>query len=401
MTFLYNTHRKTQAQNNTSYVYVDENSAQFSKNELNYKENLSYKKIKKNITYFNQSQRIDNYLEFSKPGRKRYELQVIFYNMVGVGNTRLISLKALKEAYQNYFGYMPSEKTIVRMTNILQDRGILEKPQTRFRKDNGTFQSGWCEYTLHKVDPIVHSWAEDKPFLPVGQNMNNKPSTSSFNTKRKRITISKTTSFSSNDSIEEVKKQKQVRKHPEQILDPKKWWPSGNAEIALSERFGNSYLAQEPIINEYQHYIAHHYPDGLSRREINYKFIPFMKHGKEMREAHSKDYVAWHMRKEYKENKPQSNKFSQYESCYGGYAKSVPKIESAIEAVTPTKAPAVTVVTAESSMDVKQAAIDAVKLKHAERMRQWEIDNTKPFRDHEIMIWEAQKKHYSANAWFD
>lgn len=401
MTFLYNTSEKTQAQNNASYVHVSENSAQICQNELNYKAKLVLKKAKKNITFFNQPQRIANYLEFSKPGRKRYELQVILYNLVGVGNTRLISLKALQEAYQNFFGYTPHESTIKRCTRMLDDRGIITKDPTTFRKEDGTLHSGWNEYTLNKVDAIVHSWADDKPFLPTGQNMTYKPSTSSFNTKRKRITNSSTTSFSSIDSFSEVKKQKAARKHPEQILDPKKWWPTGNAEVALSERFGNSYLAQEPIINEYQHYIAKKYPDGLARRELNYKFISFMKHGKEMRQLHGKDYVAWHMRNEYKENKPQTSKFSQYKGCYSGYGAAKPKVESAVGAVTTPNSLVVTVVTAESSIEEKQSALDAVKQKHTMRMSQWEIDNPKPIRDHEVMIWRAQKKHYWENAWFD
>lgn len=402
MTFLYNTSEKTQAQNNVLSTNTSKDFTQDCQNELNYKANLVLNKTKKNITFLNQQQRISNYLEFSKPGRKRYELQVILYNMVGVGNTRLISLKSLQEAYQNFFGYTPHESTIKRCTRMLDDRGIITKDPTTFRKEDGTLHSGWNEYTLNKVDAIVHSWAEDKPFLPTGQNMAYKPSTSSFNTKRKRITNSSATSFSSIDSIKEVKKQSPARKHPEQVLDPEKWWPSGNSEKALSERFGNSYLVQEPIVSEYHKYIAHHYPDGLSRRELNYKFIPFMKHGKEMREAHPKDYMAWHMRNEYRENKPQSNKFSQYKGCYGGYGVFKPKIESTVEAVTPTKVLDVTVVTeltAESSIESKQAAIDAVKIRHAARMTQWDMDHPKPIRDYEIAMWTAQRKHYWENAW--
>jgi hypothetical protein len=177
----------------------------------------------------------------------------------------------------------------------LESRGYIKITPTKYTNSDGKRVYGHNEYTLKKVDDAIHAWQHDKPLLSVGEKF--------ANTLNNNLTVIRTNSndqsFSSKDSSVEIKKKKRRNTDPNITQDPKTWWPNGAAGKVLEEQYGPHYCAQEPIVSEFQNKMLVEYPGGLPRRLLNYKFIPFAKSTKPLRDKYGPDYMPLSMRKEF------------------------------------------------------------------------------------------------------
>jgi len=254
---------------------------------------------KNKTTHLNQSQRLVAFKRMNTRERKLYCLQVFFYVHVGRKNTRDFPKAFIMDWIESVFGYQIGDSSLTLYINDLIDVDYLEANQTFYRNEAGQILPGNNNYTLKNVDPGIHAWAEDKPFLPAAKKAGYILSSSSFKDKERRRTISKDYGFSSDDSSVEVKKKKVKNTNPEMIQDPTTWWPNGAAADVLAEQYGPSYCAQEPIVSEFQRLIATDYPEGLPRRLLNYKFIAFAKSTKPLKEQYGVGYMSFEKRRHY------------------------------------------------------------------------------------------------------
>ncbi len=69
---------------------------------------------------------------------------------------------------------------------------------------------------------------------------------------------------------------------PEKEIEVKDAWPWRKAEKYLAKEFGNTYLAQKPVIDDYNRWLVSQGKTKMKRREYNYGLYPFCKKRKEL-----------------------------------------------------------------------------------------------------------------------
>lgn len=287
MTSFYTNHIQAQAESNN---FGNEVVKGFN-NDLNSKHYYQ----KKKITISDQSSRIVDINEWNRKDWKLYCLQIFYYLHVGIGNTREWSQEYIRDWIGSAFGITIRARSLYNYNERLKRQGYLNITPTKYSNSDGKRVHGHNEYTLIKVDAYIHCWQQDMPLLSVGKKF-----ADTLNNNLKVIrTISNDQSFSSDDSLQKVKKKKVKSTDPETIQDPKTWWPNGAAAEVLTEQFGPSYCAQEPIVSEFQKLMAADYPEGLPRRLLNYKFIAFAKTTKPLKEQYGVSYMSFAKRRHY------------------------------------------------------------------------------------------------------
>lgn len=276
----YPTPTKTQAQHSVeSHIFGDAVVKSFNK-DLNSK----HYHQKNKIAICDQHTRIVEIEEYDRKDWKLYCLQIFYYLHVGVGNTREWGQEYIREWLASSFGLQICPRSLYDYNEILKRQGRLKIKPTKYLNSVGKRVRGHNEYTLIKVDPYVHFWQGDRPFLSIGKKFAN-----TLNNNLTVIRITNTTTDSlENISVPEKPKPKyrpkSPPKDPNRMIEPKEWDPQGKTLAFLTAQVGNRYLAQYEYIEEYQRWWQIKTPGLVRAGDMSHLFflkLPEMIAGRE------------------------------------------------------------------------------------------------------------------------
>lgn len=238
-------------------------------------------KNRQNTTFYGQAQREKNYRSLRCRQRTKFHLQCILLNRLRVGGA---PMKILRQTFmadlKEMFGQVISFRTLDRCLQELKEDGYISAK--RGKKNEAKWSSSI--YRLLSVDPDVYY------FRKLNHYMRQKLVNRSNNSSTKNITISSATSSSRKVILEKVIT-KAPTPPPNQIIDIDHYWPSGKTLDVLKEQVGDSFLKQEPIIEEYKEWMKSFGITRRLRRELNYQAIPFIKRSASLKARYGTKYV--------------------------------------------------------------------------------------------------------------
>ena len=289
MTHIDTTYTQVQVKSNVELGIFSHSDAKFSSN---YAENNQKAPNKKTFAerplYLNQEARIQFYNKRIKgKAARKLAVEATIYDLLDyeTGESCFRESTGLAHLARKY-GVRISSRTWQSYLRELREEGHFKIEQTCF----GFNKYGSNRYIRLYDDPAVRKFSADY-------------STTSL---KEEITIVRKTKVVplkeplKEDKMDTVVKNFKPDKEDE-IIDPNKWRPRGQAMKVLEENFGQGYLAQEPIIEEYQMVMSDKYPDGIKRKEMSYKFFPFIKMRRILKNQYGDKYLSWDIRSKFKQ----------------------------------------------------------------------------------------------------
>jgi hypothetical protein len=261
------------------------------------KETVKLRKNQQNFTFYQQQQRERNYQSLTQKQKTKFHIQCVLLTRLKINGS---GVKILRETFiddiEKMFGQKISLRTFDRYIKELKDEGKVESKRGKKEECNWTASI----YRLCYVDPDVYH------FRKLNLYMRHFLAHRSNSSSTKNITISNTKSSSNQNLILEKVVAQAPTPPPNQKIEVDHYWPSGKAAEVLTEQVGDSYLKQEPIIEEFKNFLKFKGITKAIRRELNYQVIPFIKKSVLLRNLHKESYIDAIRRLDYK-LKPKEN----------------------------------------------------------------------------------------------